>query len=99
MATSSAAIIKAAKDNDLRERFIALAAEQGIDNPHGFIDSKLQQLASAKVGAGEDTIASVYEYADAIYNQELSKLTTPGKNPAAVTDEHIRYALNVLRSE
>lgn len=98
MATSSA-IINASKDNDLRERFIAWAAELGIDSPYGFVDANMQRLASAEVNDNGDTVASVYEYADTVYKQELVKLTEPGKNPAAVTDEHMRYAITKLRAQ
>lgn len=99
MATSSA-IINASKDNDLRERLIALAAEAKIQNPQLFVESHLQQLAASEVNDNGDTIASVYEYTESVYHKELAKLVAPGKNLGGVTDNYLRYALeNVLRSE
>lgn len=98
MATSNA-IINAAKDNDLRERFVALAAEAGVSSPQYFVESHLQQLASSKVDAEGNTVASVYEYAETVYKQEQAKLIAPGKNPAAVTDGHLRYALKTITDD
>lgn len=90
MATSSA-LIAAARDNDLLERAIALAAEAGIEDPQAFVEQRRHELASAPVGDGDSTVASVFEYA----------LTQPryrvGQDPAAVTDDHLRAALNSLR--
>lgn len=105
---SSKAIIAAARDNDLRERAIALCAEGRFDkNPQYFVESNLFQLAAAPVNDGSDTVASVYEYAQAIYEQKKAELnkqlaeleaTRPGLNPAAVTDEHLKYALANIAS-
>ncbi|WP_269929094.1 hypothetical protein [Kocuria massiliensis] len=96
MATS-AAIIAASQDRDLRDRFVALAAESGIQNPQSWVESQLSALACAKVADGEDTVASVYEYADAAYQEKLNGIVAPGKNPAAVTDDHLRHAINTLK--
>lgn len=98
MATSNS-IIKASQDRDLRERFIAIAAEQGVQNPQAWVEARLPALACAPIESqGRESVASVYEYADAQYQEKLGALILPGKDPAAVTDEHLRYAVKVLNS-
>ena len=89
MATS-AALIAAAQDSDLLARAIALAAESGIDNPQAFIESRRHQLAAASVSESGDTVASVYEYAAAQPRYRT------GEDPAAVTDDHLRAAIQNL---
>ena len=89
MATSSA-LIAAAQDRDLRARAIALAAEAGIESPQAFIESRRHQLAAASVSESGDTVASVYEYAAAQPRYRT------GEDPAAVTDDHLRAAIQNL---
>lgn len=97
--TTSQAIISAAKDADLRERVIAIAAKMKVKNPSYFVDSNLFELASTAVdSSGDKSIATVYEYANLQHAQALAELIPPGKNPAAVTDAHIEHALGVLLS-
>jgi len=96
MATSNA-IITAAQDRELQERFVAIAAEQGITDPQSFVLSNSYQLACAPVSDAGDTVASVYEYADSTYRQALAALKTPGKDPASVTDDHLRHAIASLK--
>lgn len=97
--TTSQAIISAAKDADLRERVIAIAAKMKVKNPSYFVDSNLFELASTAVdSSGDNSIATVYEYANLQHAQALAELIPPGKNPAAVTDAHIEHALGVLLS-
>lgn len=98
MATS-AAIIKASQDRDLRERFIAIAAEQGVQNPQAWVESRLSALACAPVAeSGSDSVASVYEYADTQYQKKINSLVSPGLDPSAVTDDHLRHAITALNS-
>lgn len=94
--TTSAAIIAAAKDPDLRDRLVALAAEAGVQNPQAWVESQLAALACATVNDNGDTVASVYEYADAQYRAKLAELKAPGKDPAVVTDDHLRHAIGKL---
>lgn len=95
--TTSQAIISAAKDPDLRERIVAIAAKMKVKNPSYFVDSNLLELASTAVdSSGDSSIATVYEYAYTHHAQALAALTPPGKNLAAVTDEHIEHALGAL---
>ena len=89
MATS-ASLIAAAQDSDLLARAIALAAETGIENPQAFIESRRHQLAAASVSESGDTVASVYEYAAAQPRYRT------GEDPAAVTDDHLRTAIQNL---
>lgn len=94
---ASSAIIAASKDADLRDRAVALAAELGIKNPELFVDEHRPALAAAAVDdSGENSVASVYEYADTVYQGKLVELTPPGKNPSAVTDDHLRHALKLV---
>lgn len=95
--TTSQAIISAAKDANLRERAVAIAAKMKVKNPGYFVDSNLFELASTAVDStGENSIATVYDYAALQYAQATAELVPPGKNLAAVTDEHIEHALRVL---
>lgn len=89
MATSSA-LIAAAQDRDILARAIALAAELGIESPQAFIESRRHQLAAAPVSESGDTVASVYEYA------ALQPRYRTGEDPAAVTDDHLRTAIQNL---
>ena len=91
MATS-ASLIAAAQDRDLLARAIALAAEAGVENPQAFIESRRHQLAAASVSESGDTVASVYEYA------AMQPRYRTGEDPAAVTDEHLRAAIDALRA-
>lgn len=95
--TTSAAIIAASQDRDLHDRLIALAAEQGIQNPQSWVESQLSALACAPVNDTGDSVASVYEYADAQYKAKLAELKAPGKDPAIVTDAHLRNAIQTLK--
>lgn len=94
---SSKSIINAAKDQDLRIRAVALAAELGIDSPEAWIDSQLYQLASASVDATGNTVASVYEYAESEYKKALAAMPKPpGQDETRITDDHLRHALRKM---
>ena len=93
MATpSSAAIIAASRDSDLLARAVALGATVGLTQAD--VESHRTKLASAPVDDEGNTVASVYEYAEATYKPT----PRPGENPAAVTDAHILHALGTIRS-
>ena len=94
MTATSSQIISASSDTDLRRRFRAVAAAMGIDNPQAFVESRLDELAAAPVDDEGSTVGSVYEYAVATYKPA----PRPGENPAAVTDDHLRYAIDKVRS-
>lgn len=106
MATSTA-IINAARDSNIRERAIAIAAEQGIENPQEFVNSRMYDLATTKVDTGsEQNLADVLDYSREQKNQkrkdleaELRVLQEPGEDLTAVTDEHLRYALARLNTQ
>lgn len=91
MATS-AQIIAAQSDEDLRRRFVALAAAEGVDSPEHAVASNMHALVAAKITAGSDTVASVYDYAAATY----VPAPRPGVNPAAVTDAQIIAAIALI---
>lgn len=96
MATSKQ-IIDAARDADLKERLTALAAAEGIDDPEHWVTRRLSELVGIDlngVEVGDDSIASVYEYAKSQY----VPAPTPGGSPAFVTDIHIRTAIQQVRA-
>ena len=91
MATpSSAAIIAASNDSDLLARAVALGATVGLTRAD--VEAQRTKLASAPVDeSGENTIASVYEYADAQPRYRT------GEDPSFVTDAHILHALGTIQ--
>lgn len=89
----STAIIAAAKDYDLRERAIAIAAELGMQTPQNWVDAHLFAIAAGPVNDSGDTVASVYEYAQAEYEKKKAELIEPGRDLAIVTDEFLRYSI------
>lgn len=96
MSATSNALIAAAKDYNLRERAIALAASMKVENPQYFVDSNLSALVAAPVNDSGDTVASVFEYATAEYEKKKAALIEPGKDMAVVTDAHLRHALKSI---
>ena len=90
MATpTSAAIIAASNDADLLARAVALGATVGLTQAD--VESQRTKLASAPVDSEGNTVASVYEYADAQPRYRA------GEDPAAVTDAHILHALGTIQ--
>ena len=94
MPVSSKQIILASSDSDLRRRLEAIAASVGIDNPQSWVGMNMDKLAAANVNSDGDTVGSVYEYAHITYHQT----PPPGENPAAVTDDYLRYAIDQVQS-
>ena len=92
---SSAALIAAAADADLTARLIARGAALGYSQAQ--VEVALRRLAAAPVdGTGENTIASVYEYASLTHAKAVEALPpAPGVNPSAVTDAYLDHALTV----
>lgn len=95
MTVTSAQIIAASSDADLQRRLRAVAASMGIENPQGWVESRLDELAAAPVNNNGETVGSVYEYALLTYEPA----PRPGENPAAVTDDHIRHAIEHVRTQ
>ena len=90
MATpTSAAIIAASQDSDLLARAVALGATIGLTRAD--VETHRTKLASAPVDSEGNTVASVYEYADAQPRYRT------GEDPAAVTDAHILHALGTIQ--
>lgn len=87
---TSADIIAATRDDDLIDRLVALGAERGLAPQQ--VTAMRSQLAAAAATDTDDTVASVYAYKLANYERQLR----PGEDPAAVTDDHLRYALGVI---
>ena len=99
MATTSNSILTAARDNDLRERLVAIAAREGIDNPQAWVEARMWQLTAVPVTDNGDTVASVYEYGAGEYAKAVAALPpAPGKNPAIVTDNLLAGAVKKLNS-
>ena len=72
---------------NFRERMIAALGAQRSD-----IENAVPMIAAAPVTAAGDTVASVLAYARATY----TPTPPPGRNPAAVTDAHLEYALRAV---
>ena len=90
MATpSSSAIIAASNDSDLLARAVALGAAVGLTQAD--VEAQRTKLASAPVDSEGNTVASVYEYADAQPRYRT------GEDPAAETDAHILHALGTIQ--
>lgn len=86
---SSAAIIAASQDSDLLARAVALGATIGLTQAD--VEAQRTKLASAPVDSEGNTVASVYEYADAQPRYRT------GEDPSAVTDTHILHALATIQ--
>ena len=84
--------IAARNDADLLARFVAAAEVTGIDNPQGWAEQHRGELVSAKVD-DDHTVSDVHAYAVATYQPT----PRPGANPAAVTDEQIKAAVQKVR--
>lgn len=96
--TSSSALIAAAADNDLIRRFVALGATLGMTRSD--VEMARERLAAAPVDDQGNTVASVHEYASAVYNDAVEALPPrPGVNPASVTDAHMIHALKSIKDQ
>lgn len=92
MATTSKQIIAAARDEDLRERFIAIAAALGIASPEHWVDLRLRALVAVDLdgpGPADESVAKAYDYKLATYEPA----PRPGEDMAAVTDALIFQAI------
>ena len=90
MATpTSAAIIAASRDSDLLARMVALGSTVGLTQAD--VEAQRTRLASAPVDSDGNTVASVYEYADAQPRYRT------GEDPSFVTDAHILHALGTIQ--
>lgn len=92
---TSAAIIAANNDNDLRERARALGAALGY-TPHE-VDQLFHRIIVAPINEGGSTLASVHEYVSSKYAQALANVPPrPGLDPAGVRDDQILDALRAV---
>lgn len=95
--TTLADISEAATDADLRDRFVSAAAEHGVPNPHGWVESQMRRLVAHKTNANGDTVASTRAYAATMRRQALAAIPEePGKNRAVVNDSTIRDVVAAL---
>ncbi|WP_115728240.1 hypothetical protein [Actinomyces culturomici] len=92
-AGTSAAIIAARDNSDLKDRARALGATLGMTAVE--VDAVWDRVVVADVdNTGTSSIATVFEYAKLTYDQAVAALPPePGVNPAAVTDTQILHAL------
>lgn len=94
---TSQSIILTARDQDLLERFTALAAEKRVENPQAWVKYHMHQLATSPSASTGEPIAYVYDYAYQTRENAIKALPPePGKDPGAVTDDHIRYAIQAV---
>lgn len=89
--------IAARDDLDLQLRLIAAAEQAGIPNAQSAVVSNLGALISRPivVNGEETTVTTVHAYAAAVRRDLLASeaAMSPGLNPGAVTDDHLRAAL------
>lgn len=91
---TSTTIITAVQDHDLRQRAIAIAAQEGVKLPEAEIAQRAYELVTAPVDDQGNTVASVYEYAATRREQAIAAIPpAPGADPSAITDEHLAYAI------
>ena len=90
MTYTSADLIAVADDPDILRRLVALGRALGAQRSD--IENAVPVIAAAPVNAAGDTVASVLAYARATY----TPTPPPGRNPAAVTDAHLEYALRAV---
>lgn len=88
--------IAARSDPDLLARMIATAEQQAIPSATSWVQANMGQLLSIPVEQGQ-TIADVHAYASNVRKQAVDALPAlPGKDPAAVTDNHLETAIQAL---
>lgn len=97
MSVTTSQYIAAREDRDLLERLIATAEQAGIRDPRSAVVSALPQLVLHPLQDGQ-TVASVHAYAADVRAQHLadSRALPPGLNPGAVTDDHLRAAIQAV---
>lgn len=93
MTAPSTALIAATRDQTLKDRAVALAATLGMTENE--VEAAWRNIIVTNAdNTGKTTIADVYAYALEVRRQELAKLPPEvGANLAAVTDEHLLFAL------
>lgn len=85
--------LAARNDQDLIDRLTARAEQSQVKNAAQWVEENLGALLTAQV-ASSSTIADIHGYAKNAYDQKVAALPpAPGKDPAAVTDEHISAAI------
>lgn len=90
---STADHIAARNDTDLRDRFVAAAEQLGIsNNAQNWVEQNKGRLVAVDIAG--TTVTDVHAYAVATY----VPTPRPGENPAAVTDDHIRAAIEAVRA-
>ena len=96
---TSAQILAVRADADLRERIVALASlDPGITSATSWVDAHIERIAAAPLNStGNDTIASVLNYAREEYRPYKPDAIRPGLNPGAVTDAHLLAAIAHVR--
>lgn len=98
--STTAEHIAARNDGDLRDRLIAAAEQRGILSPASAVDAQLGRLVSIPITvAGQATsVTDVHAYANAVRKEYLadSRALPAGLNPGAVTDDHLRAAIDAV---
>jgi hypothetical protein len=96
MMSTSAEHMAARGDNDLLQRFAAVAEQEGMANAQSWVAQNMGQLVNQKVD-GNQKVSDVFAYA-ANTRREYVEATPPmpGANLGAVTDDHIRTAVAAL---
>lgn len=91
--------LAARADINLNERLMAAAEQGGVVDAQAWVTANLGALLTAQVATSQ-TIVDVYGSALVGYEAALAAVPpAPGKNPAAVTDEHLSAAIAAVLAQ
>ena len=91
MSYTSSTIVAVAHDGDLQQRFIAIAASEGIDNPEAWVMTNRWQLAAQDKAAGG--LLDAYQYA---VDTDTARVKMYGKDPGIINDSMILSVVQAL---
>lgn len=80
-----------ARDGDLQQRFIACAAQEGIENPQNWVLTNIWQLVSSPGLAGS--------YSYAVDTTTINQNPNVGQRDDVINDATILSAVQALRTE
>lgn len=94
MGHNSGTVIAVAGDGDLQQRFIAVAALEGIANPDGWVLSNRWQIAAHDTSEGG--LLDAYQYA---IDTDPNRYRSLGRDPGVINDGMILSIVQALKPE
>src|SRR6478735_1187437 len=91
MGHNSNTVVAVANDGDLQQRFIALAAVEGIANPDSWVTSNRRQIAAHDTSEGG--LLDAYHYA---FVTEPNGLKSKGRDPGIINVSMIVSVIQAL---